>query len=126
MNKLKQKCFENEKLLPDLCELFRYEDGHLYYKKNKPHTADRIGKKAGFNLGDYLACKINYIKYRMHRLVWIYHNGAIPLGMEIDHINRDKHDNRIENLRMVTRWENQHNAIVTTKSGGTWVGSLVK
>lgn len=51
---------------------------------------------------------------KMHRLV----TGAKP-GQVVDHINRDKLDNRRENLRLVTQSENMHNAPVfaTNKSG---------
>lgn len=48
------------------------------------------------------------IKY-LHRAVWEYHYGQIPNGLMIDHINRDKTDNRIENLRLVTAKENRMN-----------------
>ena len=115
-------CYDNEQKLPDLKEMFDYKEGNLYYKTNANYTPNRIGKKAGFNYGPYLGCKIDYIKYRIHRLVWIYHNGAIPLNMEIDHINRNKHDNSIENLRLVTRTENQHNCQITWKDGSVWTG----
>ena len=37
------------------------------------------------------------------------HHGPIPKGLEIDHINRNRSDNRIENLRAVTRSVNLHN-----------------
>ena len=46
----------------------------------------------------------------LHRLVWTLHFGAIPDGYVIDHINGDPLDNRIENLRAVTRSLNQRNA----------------
>jgi len=44
-----------------------------------------------------------------HRLVWEKHNGPIPEGMDIDHINGDRRDNRIENLRLATRTQNLAN-----------------
>ncbi len=44
-----------------------------------------------------------------HRLIWIYHYGPIPEGFEIDHINRKRDDNRIENLRVVPRRLNHLN-----------------
>ena len=41
-----------------------------------------------------------------HRIVWEQHNGPIPDGMTIDHINGNKKDNRIENLQMLSRKDN--------------------
>lgn len=44
-----------------------------------------------------------------HRIVWELVFGPIPKGLQIDHINGNKIDNRIENLRLVTNRENCHN-----------------
>ena len=44
-----------------------------------------------------------------HRLIWIYHYGQDP-DLDIDHIDRNRANNRIENLRLVTRSQNNHNA----------------
>ncbi len=46
---------------------------------------------------------------RMHRFIWESINGPIPGKLEIDHINGNPLDNRIENLRLVTTRRNQHN-----------------
>lgn len=43
--------------------------------------------------------------YAIHRLIWIYHYGESP-KQDIDHINRNRYDNRIENLRVLTRSQN--------------------
>ena len=45
-----------------------------------------------------------------HRIIWIWHNGPIPAGMQVDHINGVRDDNRICNLRVVTRTVNLRNA----------------
>ena len=57
-------------------------------------------------------CRVNFngrmVSY--HVIVWILSTGKdIPQGMEIDHINGNTIDNRIENLRLVTRRQNQQN-----------------
>ncbi len=44
--------------------------------------------------------------YLVHKIVWEAFNGPISDGMEINHINEDKTDNRIENLELVTHKEN--------------------
>lgn len=51
------------------------------------------------------------IKQFAHRVVWMLHNGDIPLDKMVDHINLDKTDNRIENLRLVDKSGNAQNSI---------------
>lgn len=46
--------------------------------------------------------------YKAHRVVWLVHKGSWPAG-EIDHINGDRADNRIVNLRDVSPSENHRN-----------------
>lgn len=47
-------------------------------------------------------------KYYAHRLIWKMHHGVDPIN--IDHINRNIHDNRIENLREVDQTQNLFNS----------------
>lgn len=53
--------------------------------------------------------KIKGTKYSAHRLAWLYYHGVFPKN-EIDHINRDKEDNRYRNLRDVSRMCNMRNS----------------
>lgn len=58
----------------------------------------------------YIAVKIGKSAYKAHRLAWAIHAGEYPpKGHFIDHINRNKADNRIVNLRLASRSENGAN-----------------
>ena len=57
-------------------------------------------------------------KPRIQRLMWMAFRGPIPLGMQINHENGNKNDNRLENLELVTRSENALHAHRTGLHGG--------
>jgi HNH endonuclease len=59
------------------------------------------------NSGGYITVKYKGHAFVAHRIIWFLHYGYWP--EEIDHINRDKADNHIENLRECTRSQNQAN-----------------
>lgn len=88
-------------------ELFDYVDGNLIWKidKRKIRKNDIVGY---INSVGYLAANIGYEKYLVHRLIWFYFNGYFPEN-DIDHIDRNKLNNKIENLREVTRSCNLRN-----------------
>lgn len=70
----------------------------------------KIGDVAGWLNGDgYRDIQIDCKTYRAHRLAWLYVHGVWPSD-QVDHINRDRTDNRIENLREASNTENQRNA----------------
>lgn len=46
---------------------------------------------------------------RVHRMIWELTNGPIPDGLQVDHIDRNRQNNLIENLRVVTCAENNQN-----------------
>ncbi len=54
----------------------------------------------------YQITRIGHQNKYVHRLVWESFIGEIPEGMEIDHINSNRLDNRLENLQLVTKKEN--------------------
>ena len=47
--------------------------------------------------------------YSLHKAVWQYYFGKVPDGFVVDHIDRDKNNNNIENLRVITQSENNKN-----------------
>ena len=98
--------------------------GILRWKK-KQSRKTVIGYIAGTNEPHgYLVITIKAKTYKVHRIVWMLHTGKIiPKQMEIDHINGIRNDNRIVNLRLVTRTENSTNASKRkdNKSGVTGV-----
>ena len=56
----------------------------------------------------YKVIRIKGKIYYAHRLAWLAHHGVMP-NRSIDHINGDSLDNRIVNLRNISRQENQRN-----------------
>lgn len=69
----------------------------------------RVGDIAGtFDSHRYIRIQVDRGLYRAHRLAWLYEYGYLPEN-EIDHVNKNKIDNRICNLREVTRQCNLRN-----------------
>lgn len=91
-------------------DYFEYNNGQLYWKI-KPSKRVNIGEKAGSvnRQTGYVTIQFQGRIYLAHRIIWEMHYGPIPEGMEVDHIWHDRKDNRIENLRLVTRTGNQQN-----------------
>lgn len=70
----------------------------------------RIGDVAGMiDVHGYCVIGVDRKLYKAHRLAWVYTYSIIPDKMQIDHINGNTKDNRIDNLRCVTCVVNQQN-----------------
>ena len=96
---------------------FDLNTNQVFGHKKKHYLKSALG-----GTGYYLICmyKTNNRKtIQLHRLVYQAHNGIIPQNMVIDHIDRNKLNNNIENLRLSTRSQNQYNRTMTknNKSG---------
>lgn len=75
----------------------------------------RTGKEAGHGDGSgYRSICLGGQRYKLHRIVWLLHTGTYPDGA-MDHINGDRTDNRIANLRIATAAQNVHNRIKAGK-----------
>lgn len=87
--------------------LFDYVDVGLYWKHSRGSNA-KAGNRAGRLLRTgYRSVHVSGRRYQEHRLVYLWHHGFMP--KQVDHINRDKSDNRIENLRAADHSTNQMN-----------------
>jgi hypothetical protein len=97
-----------------LHELFEYKNGDLYWKV-KRSTNVKPGDKAGtINSGGYIHTHINNKPYKNHRLIFMMFYGYMP--PMIDHIDGNKSNNKIENLRGATHLQNMWNQKVSKKS----------
>lgn len=101
----------------------------LYYE---PETGDfiRLIRRGAAIAGDvagkahysgYWYIRISKKHYAAHRLAWFYTHGFWPKE-DIDHINNDRSDNRIVNLRECTRSQNIQNSKLYKKSSSGFKG----
>jgi hypothetical protein len=107
----------------ELQKLYEYKDGNLIYKiktSNRVNVGDVVGSINKYT--GYVEMYFNKKRVKAHRLIWIYHNGAIPNTLVIDHINGIRHDNRIENLRLVTNTQNSYNRPKTKRNASGYKG----
>ena len=110
----------------ELKKVFRIRNGNLerlnYHYPNGKWTV--VNNKKNHTMG---YCQVNFngrmIKY--HVIIWILSTGKdIPQGMDIDHINGNEIDNRIDNLRIVTHRVNMQNQ--KTHRAGRLVGATYR
>jgi len=81
----------------------------LYLVVDEGFISRRTGRMVGSkNEKGYLRVTIRGKKYRIHRLMYFYHKGRWP--DLVDHIDQDKTNNRIENLREVSPSLNKANS----------------
>ena len=102
-------------------ELFRYdyETGVLYWRwrinSRVPKTLE-AGTQRKSNPDGYLTVSVKGRLYPVHRIVMLMCYGFYGEGLEVDHINHVRNDNRLFNLRFVTRSENRKNQSVSSKN----------
>ena len=92
-----QKC-----ILDELLANFAYENGRLV------NIQTNIEIKHRTNNNGYFVANIGNKIYLYHRLIFLFHYQLLP--KMVDHINHNKTDNRIENLRAATNTQNQQNS----------------
>ncbi|MGQ5734206.1 HNH endonuclease [Serratia sp. IR-2025] len=119
-----------------LLEVLDYnkETGVFLWKK-KLSARGAVGKVAGTNSYGYCAINIDGVRYFAHRLAWLYAYGDWP-NKEVDHIDRNRMNNAISNLRDVSRVVNALNnspqsinssgikGVTFCKQRGTWQAQI--
>tara|TARA_R110000850_G_C9996087_1_gene467935 strand:- start:890 stop:1381 length:492 start_codon:yes stop_codon:yes gene_type:complete len=121
-----------------LHSLFTYIDGDLVNKTYR-HSSSKIGYIAGATgAKGYIDVQIDGKPYKAHRLVYTMLKGDIPSGYQIDHIDGNRINNKIENLRLVRPAENNLNCKVRadntsgvigvcwSKRGNKWIAKINK
>ena len=116
-------------------ELFEYLDGNLFWRV-KPCDNLPAGTKAGTLASrGYLQTMVQGRLYRNHQLVYLMHHGLIPKF--IDHIDGNKLNNKIDNLRETDKCKNNYNAqkrkdntsgfkgVSFNKRTGKWYGYIM-
>jgi hypothetical protein len=87
---------------------FIYNNGSIYWREKKGKRV--MSKPAGWvDAFGYMKVKVKGIGYRTHNIIYNYHNGLIPEGYSVDHIDRNTLNNNIINLRIATHSEQVFN-----------------
>lgn len=81
----------------ELEELFEYSEGNLFWKKDiyTRKKGELVGKSGGSH--GYLSTSVGTKYMLVHRIIFMMHHGYLPA--HVDHIDGNKFNNRIENLR---------------------------
>lgn len=123
---------ESEKItIERLKELFEYhEDGYLINKVSRGRTAkagDRAGR--GIQTKNYRQIRVDGRNIREHIIIWCILKGEYPV--EINHIDHDRTNNKIENLENVTHQANiQHeykgkpHGVIPYRKTGKWIARI--
>ena len=92
-----------------LNSLFEYnvQQGSLHWKPRPGKKCNHTKSRAGcYTTKGYRIVRIDGRLYKEHRVIWVMHNGPIPDDFDIDHIDYNKDNNRIDNLQCISRQAN--------------------
>ena len=99
--------------LETLREVFSYdpETGALTWKVTQGPNARAGTPPGGLDYKGYIVFQLNGRNLKAHRVAWYMHHGADPGPLLVDHINRNRSDNRAANLRLVDAKGNRVNCV---------------
>jgi hypothetical protein len=115
----------SEITLEELKQRLNYDpDTGIFTWKTAFSNRIKVGQEAGHMKNNgYRSVNFRGKNYLTHRLAWFYYYGKMP-EKDLDHINRNRMDNRITNLREASHKENNYNRIgkgyTFFKRDGTW------
>ena len=114
---------ENLKELKEFCDEYLdvdFEKGKIFWKKGRPGAT--VGQEAGYiDSNGYRVIKIKSKRYYVHRLLWFLYYGYFPEN-QIDHIDGDRLNNSISNLREVSNSCNQQNQKESKNNTSGFIG----
>lgn len=109
------------------------ESGEFRWKANRKNAIPVGGVAGSTHRTGYRQIKIDGILHKSHRLAWLYMYGEMPT-LSLDHIDGNKSNNRIANLRQATKSQNGYNQgrqrnnttgyKGVTKSGNCWLAQI--
>jgi hypothetical protein len=95
-------------------EVFEYKDGELFWNKTLSNVAQK-GKRAGCkSTSSYGSVMVDKKSYCIHKVIFCMHHGYIP--EQVDHIDRNRSNHKIENLRPATNGLNSMNKVVQSNN----------
>lgn len=110
-----------------LCELLSFdtEKGIITWNHTMGGKAKKGQEAGALTENGYVAIRVDQRDYLAHRLMWLYVYGAFPV-LNIDHIDRDKTNNRPNNLRLATEKQNGENRSLKSKNASGHRGVFLR
>jgi len=114
-----------------LNSLFSYDSdqGIIHWLPQSGKRCNNVKQQAGCcTTKGYRVVRIDGRLYKEHRIIWVMNNGLIPNHYDIDHIDRNTSNNKLNNLRLVNRSLNHINkdskGVTYCNSRNKWVAQL--
>lgn len=109
-------------------EYFMYKDGILYWNK-RPRRNVEPNAKAGHSFQDHtgnfrIRISFKRKRYFASQIIFLYHHGYLP--ETVDHEDRNTLNDKIENLRAASKFENARNRSSAKNSSSKYLGVSIR